>query len=152
MAGSRADADRWLRQAESELSAARLLSKREFPAQACFMAHQAAEKALKGMALLDGQDDLTGHSISDLISGVSRRHGELAKHSKTAAVLDRYYTWTRYPSDRTDDASFEAYDRSQADEATEAADGIVRTAHRVLKPRRRWWSLPAALFRMLARR
>ena len=152
MTASQADAERWVRQAESELSAARLLSKRGFPAQACFMAHQAAEKALKGVALLDGADDLTGHSISDLISGVSRDHRELAGHAKTATVLDRYYTWTRYPSDRSEAAPFETYDRGQADEAADAADAIVRTARGVLKPRRRWWSIPVALFRTVMRR
>ena len=146
------DAERWLRQAENELSAARLLAKRGFAAQACFMAHQAAEKALKGVAGLHGENDLTGHSISELVSSLQRRHPQLSEHTGPASRLDRYYTWTRYPSDRTDSAPFEAYDRRQADEATDAAERIVRTTLGVLKPRRKWWSLPSALLRLIARR
>jgi HEPN domain-containing protein len=152
MSATKKEAGRWLRQAENELSAARLLAKRGFAAQACFMAHQAAEKALKAVAGFDGQDDLTGHSISDLVSSLQPRHPQLAEHAGSAGHLDRYYTWTRYPSDRTDAAPFEAYDRRQANEAADAAERIVRTTHAVLKPRRKWWSLPSALLRRLARR
>ena len=107
----------------------------------------------RGIAGRDGEDDLTGHSISDLVSGLSScSHVELSRHSETARVLDRYYTWTRYPSDRSDAEPCETYDRRQVEEGTEAADEIVPTSCEVLKPRRNWWSLPAALFRMTVQR
>ena len=146
------DAGRWLRQAENDLSAARLLAKRGFASQACFLAHQAAEKALKGVARLHGERDLTGHSLLELLSALESQHPQLSEHTGPARRLDPYYTWTRYPSDRTDSAPFEAYDRGQAGEATDAAERIVRTTRGVLNPRRKWWSWPAALFRLLARR
>ena len=145
-------ARRWLRQGENDLSAARLLARRGFPAQACFMAHQSAEKALKAVDLLDGNSDVTGHSLSDLLSRLQQRHPRVSEYTELARRLDRYYIATRYPSDRADAAPFELFSRDQANEATDGVRQIFRLANDVAAGWRRWWTWPSALFKMVSRR
>jgi HEPN domain-containing protein len=50
MRDSRAEGDRWLRQAESDLAFARVALRERFFAQARFLAQQVAEKAVKAVA------------------------------------------------------------------------------------------------------
>jgi len=60
----------WLRQAEDDYLWAKdtLASKRW--AQACFVAQQCAEKALKAVALARGFDRVKSHSILDITRGL----------------------------------------------------------------------------------
>ncbi|MCH8062529.1 MAG: HEPN domain-containing protein, partial [Chloroflexi bacterium] len=71
MKNSEADGKRWLSQAENDLSAARLMEERAFYAQACFICHQVAEKALKALAYYRGDRYVTGHSLLDLLQKIS---------------------------------------------------------------------------------
>lgn len=47
MKNSKADAMRWLRQAENDLAAAQVMLREGFFAQACFMAHQLVKPKAK---------------------------------------------------------------------------------------------------------
>ena len=51
---AQAEADRWRRQAGNDLAFARVALRERFYAQACFMAQQSAEKAVKGNRLRSG--------------------------------------------------------------------------------------------------
>jgi len=55
MRQSRAEAERWLRQAENDFAFAELGAREGFFAQACFVCQQAAEKALKALHYLRGE-------------------------------------------------------------------------------------------------
>ena len=74
MKNSEADARRWLRQAENDLEFTRLASREGFSAQACFMAHQVVEKALKAVAYYCGDRYVIGHSLTDLVSRLEPTH------------------------------------------------------------------------------
>ena len=139
----------WLRQAENDLAAARLLLRNGFFAHACFLSHQVAEKSLRAVAYYDGDDEVTGHSLRELASGLRRAHPKLSDCFGIAGLLDRYYIPTRYPSAPTGAAPFEAYTKEQATEALEGAEQVVSIAKDQTKVRERWWTRPRALFRKL---
>lgn len=69
---NRHQAERWLRTAEEDMQAARLLGDSEMYAQACFYAQQSGEKAVKSLWYLADADPW-GRSIQRLISEFPRR-------------------------------------------------------------------------------
>ena len=133
MKNSKEDARRWLRQAENDLAVARLILREGFFAQACFMSHQVAEKALKALAYNRGDRFVTGHSLIDLLSTLVTTYKQLAEHTKLAKALDRYYVPTRYPDALPGSVPFEVYDdEDEAREAVEGAAAVVETARSVV--------------------
>ena len=60
---ARAEAERWRRQAANDLAFARVALREEFHAQACFIAQQASEKAVKAVAYGLGERTVIGHSL-----------------------------------------------------------------------------------------
>ena len=63
MAKQRNDARLWLRQAADDYRFGRLALRNQFHAQACFIAQQSAEKAVKAVAYHLGMRPVVGHSI-----------------------------------------------------------------------------------------
>lgn len=59
---------RWLRQAERDLDDARYAFKGKRYNLTCFLAQQAAEKALKGYLYAQGAELVMGHSVRELVS------------------------------------------------------------------------------------
>ena len=57
---------RWLRQAEHDLSVAQRHQQSGDYSDACFMAEQASQKALKAFLLARGQRSVTIHSVAQL--------------------------------------------------------------------------------------
>jgi HEPN domain-containing protein len=99
-----------------------------FFAQACFMSHQVAEKALKALAYYRGDRYVTGHSILDLVSDLESTHPKVSEHRGTASILDTYYVPTRYPNALPGSVPFEVYGRDQAEKAVAAVAKLVGTA------------------------
>ena len=66
MKRAKAEAARWLAQAESDLGFAELGLREGFFAQACFVCQQAVEKALKALHYLGGARVVLGHSLVEL--------------------------------------------------------------------------------------
>lgn len=91
------EAERWLRQAEVDLGAARRLAD-GFSALACFHAQQAAEKALKAILYAAGERVVLGHALAELGERVERVSPEYGRLRSDVAKLDRYYVPTRYPN------------------------------------------------------
>ena len=75
MKTARTEAERWLRQAESDLAFAELGARNGFPAQACFTSQQAAEKALKAIHYLSGKCFVPGNSLVELLETVAEPTG-----------------------------------------------------------------------------
>ncbi len=114
-------ADDWLRQAENDLLWAEDTLRAGRYAQACFAAQQAAEKALKAVALRKGADQVRSHSILEIARAL-QVDGEVENAAKR---LDLYYISARYPDAFPAGAPFEFFTEDQAREAIGLARLIV---------------------------
>ena len=92
------EAERWLRYASEDLDVASELLSGLRTRHACFIAQQAAEKALKAALVLEGIDAPYVHDLNALRNGlpdswsVKREHPDLA-------VLTVWATEAQYPGD-----------------------------------------------------
>jgi HEPN domain-containing protein len=125
MRDERGEAERWLRQAENDLEFGKLALRERFFAQACFIAQQSAEKALKSMAYGAGERLVIGHSLVELVDSLQGRFPELTELREIAGVLDQHYIPTRYPNGLAGGVPFEAFGERQAGEAIEGAARFV---------------------------
>lgn len=122
----------WLRQAETDLEAARLL-RESLPALACFHAQQSAEKALKAILYAAGERVVPGHSLGALGEAVSQRSPGYEQLRAEVAKLDRFSIPTRYPTalpEGADPAS--AFDHADARAAIGSAQRALDYARRLL--------------------
>ncbi|MBI3077654.1 MAG: HEPN domain-containing protein [Deltaproteobacteria bacterium] len=120
-----AEGRRWLLQAEHDLDDARYAEAGARYSLACFLAQQAAEKALKGYLYARGADAVLGHSVADLCDEAGRHDVELGKLKAEAGPLDRYYIQTRYPNSLPGGIPAEVFDRDDAEKALRVADRVI---------------------------
>ena len=99
-----------------------------FFAQACFIAQQAGEKALKAIAYAVGERVVLGHSLVELIDRLEDRVNEIGALKELGGILDQYYVPTRYPNGLPGGVPFEAFGESQAKAAIEAAGRFIQLA------------------------
>ena len=132
MKNSEGEAHRWLLQAENDLAMAKVVLREGFFAQACFAAHQVAEKALKALGYYRGDRYIMGHSILELMSSLKPVYPQLSEYHDLAGILEQYYVPTRYPDALPGSIPFEAYNRAQAEDAVEGASAIVATAKGII--------------------
>ncbi|MCC6641403.1 MAG: HEPN domain-containing protein [Deltaproteobacteria bacterium] len=133
MRDSRAEAERWRRQAENDLEFGRIAVREGFFAQACVIAQQSAEKALKSMAYAAGERVVLGHSLVELVGRLRAPEPAVSDLMEVAGILDQYYVATRYPSGLPGGTPFEAFSARQAREAISATErflALVRAADR----------------------
>ncbi len=128
MKDSQREAERWLRQAENDLAFARLGLGAGFFAQACFVAQQTAEKALKAVAYALGERFVLGHSLVELLALIGLRAPEAPRLRELAGVLDQYYVPTRYPNGLPGGVPFEAFGQVQAAAAVDGAERFLAFA------------------------
>lgn len=112
----------WLAQGENDLLAARSTIAEGFYAQACFLAQQGAEKALKGLAFRRGFTQVCTHSIRQLAMDL-KINGEVQEAGR---VLDLYYISARYPDALPEGAPFQAFSEQQARLAVAQAERILK--------------------------
>ncbi len=119
----------WLRQAEDDLRAARLLQGGGQAAQACFLAQQVGEKAIKALLAADDRD-LRSHSLGALL----RELGEepTKRWQRQARVLDKLYAPTRYPDALGDELPADVFGPEDAERALEAASALLAWAEEEL--------------------
>jgi HEPN domain-containing protein len=132
MRDSHREGERWLRQAENDLAFARLALREGFFAQACFLAQQVSEKALKAVAYGGGERIVVGHSLVELVERLRARHPSLEALREAAGVLDQYYVPTRYPNGLAGGVPFEAFGERQAREAVASAERFAEAARGAL--------------------
>lgn len=112
----------WLQQAQDDLRAARLLQAGGQPAQACFLAQQVGEKALK--ALLAAQDrDLRSPSLTGLLRELGEESAQLWQ--RQARLLDKLYAPTRYPDALGDELPADVFGPEDAVAAVQAASTLL---------------------------
>lgn len=124
----RAEAERWLAQARSELAFARIGVREGFYAQACFHCQQSAEMALKALHYRAGARLVIGHSLVELLGSLIEAHPSLVALRGAAARLDQLYIPTRYPNGLPGGVPAEVFTEEQAAEAITQATQFVEGA------------------------
>jgi len=124
----RAEAERWLAQARSDLAFAELGAREGFYAHACFVSQQAAEKALKAVHYLEGARVVVGHSVVELLDQLRGRHSAFDDLGEGARQLDQYYIPTRYPNGLPGGVPAEVFSERQATGAIAHARRFVEAA------------------------
>lgn len=138
MKPSRETGLRWLRQAEHDLTIARRHQANGDYSDACFMAEQASQKALKAFLLAQGRRSVPIHSVAQLAEGCSQIDPEFTSHVAAGRILDQYYIPTRYPDALAPPAvPFESYSKEQAAKAVQTARGLVSLVARKLRPEKK---------------
>ena len=126
------EARRWLAQARRDLKAAKDSSSAGNFEWACFQAQQAAGKALK--ALFHGlRREAWGHSLVELLEGLSDVYGDARALLPSARELDRHYIPSRYPNAFESGYPAMYYDEETADRAVGRAEAILRWAEEKLR-------------------
>ena len=116
----------WIAQAQFDLEhAARSMEGGDFE-WACFAAHQAAEKAIKGVFQSVAAQVIMGHAIHDMLGELQRTTRVPARLLESGRVLDRYYIATRYPNAHPAGAPHQHYTRIEASRAVRHAGQILR--------------------------
>ena len=121
----RENAARWFQQAEHDWKMAKRL-REESPADACYFAEQAAQKALKAFLYSRGSRGQAEHSVVFLAERCAEIDPSFSAIASNGNILDQYYIPTRYPDALADPAvPFESYTVNQATEAIRLASEIV---------------------------
>ena len=108
----------WMNQAIKDLKTAEQLIKNESFEWSCFIAQQAAEKAVK--AVFQKLNAVTwGHSIFDLLRILSQEQKILVNEDflNYARSLDKYYFPTRYPNGFESGSPYEYFTKKEAEDA-----------------------------------
>jgi len=135
MAKRRHDGELWLRQAADDFRFARLAVEREFFAQACFVAQQVGEKAVKAVHYHLGARPVIGHSVQALLRRLNARAAVTAALVTSGGELDQYYVATRYPDALPGIVPADAFSAAQARAALRAAQRILTWARAQLRRR-----------------
>lgn len=122
----------WLKEAESELNAARTLLEAEHWAWCCFTCQQAAEKALK--ALCDHfRTPQFGHNLNMLLAVVTEHADVDDPVQEACARLNRFYIPTRYPDAFDQGAPADQFFESDGTQALDDAKEVVQFATDVVR-------------------
>ncbi|MCH7526407.1 MAG: HEPN domain-containing protein [Planctomycetes bacterium] len=119
------DARAWLDRSKSSLS----LARQPKPDQAhwadlCYLAQQAAEKALKALYQHHHAEGW-GHVLDHLVAGLLGDEPDLLRLRDTAKILDKFYIPTRYPNGLEAGAPADAYTEVEAGQAIQYAQEII---------------------------
>jgi HEPN domain-containing protein len=122
------DGKLWLRQAQDDYRFGRTALAGRFHAQACFIAQQVAEKAVKAVHYKLSGNPVIGHSVQALLKRLSARAQVTQELVTLGGELDQYYVATRYPDALPGVVPSDAFSAAQARAALRAANKILRWA------------------------
>ena len=102
----------------------------------CFLAQQAAEKALKAVLYATGEELVLGHSVRQLSLRIAGLDSDEESGDETGterfrakidkwALLDSYYIPTRYPNGLPDDIPARVYNREAAASAVALVEDVL---------------------------
>lgn len=115
----------WLKQAERDLETAKSNFANGFYEWTCFIAQQAAEKAVK--ALCEQHKTITRtHQLIKLLESINDLEDFPEGFYQKGAYLDRFYVLTRYPNGFDCGAPMEYFFKKDAQEAISYAEDIIR--------------------------
>ncbi|MEX0761818.1 MAG: HEPN domain-containing protein [Dehalococcoidia bacterium] len=115
----------WLTQARHDLAAAEANANEGRHALACFLCHQAAEKAVTGFLYARGSEQVWGHALADLCEDALAFDPSFDLVKSVAVLLDKHYLGARYPSSLPGGVPAEAYDTTDAERAIETASDVL---------------------------
>ena len=120
------EARRWFQQAYYDLKATRWNIEGGFYDTACFIARQAAEKALKSILYFTGsrRKALMTHSTVEMVREAGKKINSLVELINEARELDLHYIPSRYPNGIPSGYPHQFYGRKNADQALTAAEKI----------------------------
>ena len=118
----------WLRQAQDDYRFGRAALAGRFHAQACFIAQQVAEKAVKAVHYKLSGRPVIGHSVQALLKRLNARAQVTEELVTLGGELDQYYVSTRYPDALPGVVPSDAFSAAQARSALRAASKILRWA------------------------
>jgi len=121
----------WMRQAGRDLASAKAQKRDGFHEWACFIAHQAAEKALKALLQKHGAQ-AWGHSLLGLLRAAGERVQVESDLETGAKLLDRYYIPARYPNGWTSGTPSDYLDEEDAEKAVGHSERILRFCQSLL--------------------
>ncbi|MCP9888940.1 HEPN domain-containing protein [Cyanobium sp. ATX 6A2] len=120
-------AEAWLRQAQSDLDAARCMAAEAFHVQACYLAGQAAEKALEALLVAAGITPPYSHSLERFVELLQTQ----GLNTQALTVL-RLKPLTRMNSDslypQGDEAPADLFDANDSAAALSTAEAVLRIA------------------------
>ncbi len=119
------EGQRWLHQAQADLHWARHLHEQGAYYLVCFLAQQAAEKALKAFLYAQGEELVVGHSVRQLCLRAADYAPRFQEFLDDWGVLDSYYIPTRYPNSLPGDIPARVYNRQAAQGALALAEAVV---------------------------
>lgn len=125
MKSRKKEARRWFLQGQQDLEDARFnLSGKRYNV-ACFLAQQAAEKALKSFLIYKGAEEVWGHSLVDLTRDAEDFDPSFDVLESGSASLDKFYIPTRYPNALPGGIPSKAFDDFDAKRAISLAEKII---------------------------
>lgn len=122
------DGQLWLRQAQDDYRFGRAALAGRFHAQACFIAQQVAEKAVKAVHYKLSGRPVIGHSVQALLKRLNARAQVTDDLLTLGGELDQYYVPTRYPDALPGIVPSDAFSAAQARAALRAANKILKWA------------------------
>ncbi len=128
------DARRWTAQARHDLDDAAFAANAGRHALACFLCHQAAEKAVTAFLLSRGAERVWGHALADLCEDAMVFEPSFDLIKTVAVLLDKFYLGARYPSALPGGVPAEAFDAQDSARAIEIAADVVGFAIGQMQP------------------
>jgi len=121
----------WINQSNRDLKAAEAVIKDESYEWTCFIAQQAAEKAIKAV-FQKLNAAAWGHSVFELIKILSKKEKVDDTLMNCAKNLDKYYIPTRYPNGFESGSPYEYFTRSDAEDALICSRRIIEFCKSIL--------------------
>jgi len=115
----------WIEQSKRDLQMAGEAAATGFPEWACFIAQQAAEKAIKAVYQRRGEVAM-GNSVGTLLQGLFGDGNVPTALLKVARNLDRWYIQARYPDGFPQGKPGDYVDREDAEDAISGAGRILQ--------------------------
>ena len=123
------EARRWILQALDDLKFVRWVrDEGVFFDKGCFLAQQAAEKALNACLYGLGRRRVIGHSAFEMLEEIAREEPSFARLADEARRLDRLYIPTRYPNGLPGGSPYQTYTLDDLCRAAEDAGAIVENS------------------------
>jgi HEPN domain-containing protein len=116
---------RWLDQAEVDVGWCCRLHEQGAFYLVCFLAQQAAEKALKAILYAHGEELVIGHSVRQLCHRAAEYAEACRRHTDQWGILDSYYIPTRYPNGLPDGIPADVYNRETSASALALAEAVL---------------------------
>lgn len=117
---------RWLKQAEHNLKVTGKHLENGYFSDACFMAEQTAQVALKAFLYFNGERFIATHSVTELFKRSIKYSRNFTVLLDRGKKLDQYYIPTRYPDALGGDViPAEVYREEQAQEAADIAKQVL---------------------------